>query len=137
MDGSALERPLVVFWIAHVAGQPIPGGIQAVVAMTSMMLSIGGSPIPSAGVSTLVLMVEAARVKFTPEVETLIAFCLAIEWLLDSVRTSVNVSGDAFGAAIIDHYVKTDLGNSKPSDVEQQQDQISFVDHVVPPASDS
>jgi len=137
MDGSALERPLVVFWIAHVAGQPIPGGIQAVVAMTSMMLSIGGSPIPSAGVSTLVLMVEAARFKFTPEVETLIAFCLAIEWLLDSVRTSVNVSGDAFGAAIIDHYVKTDLGNSKPSDVEQQQDQISFVDHVVPPASDS
>jgi len=123
MDGSALERPMVVFWIAHVAGQPIPGGTQAVVAMTSMMLSIGGSPIPSAGVSTLVLMVEAARINFTPEVETLIAFCLAIEWLLDSVRTCVNVSGDAFGAAIIDHCVREDLGASKPGDAEQQQDQ--------------
>merc|ERR1712217_820318 len=47
MDGSALERPIVVLWIAYMAGQPIPLSEQLMVALTSALLSIGGSPIPS------------------------------------------------------------------------------------------
>ena len=47
-------------------------------------------------------MVQNANVPLTPQVELLISFCLAIEWLLDSVRTTVNVTGDAVGVAIID-----------------------------------
>ena len=149
MDGSALERPIVVLWIAHVAGYPLNFGEQLVVALTSALISVGeaggvvrtqapplwrtsklhivpwpnrgqdlrfvvnfrfpesrvaagSSPIPSAGLSTLLVMVQNANVPLTPQVELLISFCLAIEWLLDSVRTTVNVTGDAVGVAIID-----------------------------------
>ena len=49
MDGGALERPLVVLWIAHVAGCPLAFGQQLVVALTAALLSVGSSPIPSAG----------------------------------------------------------------------------------------
>merc|ERR1712217_809884 len=107
MDGSAVERPIVVLWIAYVAGQPIPLGQQLLVGLTSALLSIGGSPIPSAGISTLVVMLEGANVTLTPEVSMLVAFALAIEWFLDSVRTCVNVTGDTIGVAIIDHLDRT------------------------------
>mmetsp|Transcript_95952 Transcript_95952/g.309449 ORF Transcript_95952/g.309449 Transcript_95952/m.309449 type:complete len:269 (-) Transcript_95952:136-942(-) len=103
MDGSALERPIVILWIAYVASQPIPLGRHLVVAVICALMSIGASPIPSARVSTLLIMVEAAEVQLTPTVNMLIGFCLAIEWLLDSVRTMVNVTGDTIGVAIVDH----------------------------------
>ena len=39
MDGSALERPIVVLWIAHVSGVPVHGARQLLVALTSALLS--------------------------------------------------------------------------------------------------
>lgn len=106
MDGSALERPLVVLWIAHVASQSLPFHRQLVVGLIAALMSIGGSPIPSAGVSTLILMVEAAGVTITPTVQMLAGFCLAIEWLFDSIRTAVNVTGDAVGVAVVDSLLR-------------------------------
>ena len=38
MDGSALERPCVVLWIAHVSGVPVDAGRQILVAVTSLSL---------------------------------------------------------------------------------------------------
>ena len=105
MDGSALERAVVVLWIAHVSGVPISAGGQLVVAVTAILLSIGASPIPSAGVSTLIVMVEQAGVPFTPHVALATSICLAVEWLFDRVRTCVNVTGDAIGVAIVDALV--------------------------------
>mmetsp|Transcript_81050 Transcript_81050/g.251521 ORF Transcript_81050/g.251521 Transcript_81050/m.251521 type:complete len:491 (+) Transcript_81050:60-1532(+) len=117
MDGGALERPIVVLWIAHVGSQSLPLSGQLVVAFIAALMSIGGSPIPSAGVSTLMLMVEAGGVTATPTVQMLVGFCLAIEWLLDSLRTAVNVTGDAIGVAVIDHLLRgqaPDYGEVSP-----------------------
>lgn len=102
MDGGALERPCVVLWIAHVSGISVDAGRQALVAITSILLSVGASPIPSAGVSTLVLMVEQAGVPFTPGVLLATSICLSVEWLFDRVRTCVNVTGDAVVVAVVD-----------------------------------
>lgn len=74
-------------------------------AHCTALLSIGGSPIPSAGVSTLLVMVEGAGIPITAEVEQYISFALAIEWLFDSIRTTVNVTGDSVGVAIIGHLI--------------------------------
>lgn len=119
MDGSALERPIVVLWIAFVAGQPIPASEQLMVALTSALLSIGGSPIPSAGLSTLYVMLESARVTMTPTVEMFVAFAFAVEWLLDSIRTTVNVTGDSVGVAIIDHILKQPIKEVTPESCEK------------------
>ena len=106
MDGSALERPIIVLWIAYVASVPVSIGGQLIVAVTSVLLSVGASPIPSAGVSTLIVMVEQAGIPLTPEVMLATSICLAVEWLLDRVRTTVNVTGDAVGVAIVDGIVQ-------------------------------
>eukprot|EP00906_Rhabdomonas_costata_P038690 RCo054705 len=110
MDGSALERPIVILFVARLAGLSLPAVQQAVVVLVSALGSIGASPIPSAGLVGLVAMIEATGV---PVIKA-IAFLLAIEWLLDSVRTTVNVTGDAVGAAIIG----TRLGAGGSSPVE-------------------
>lgn len=83
-------------------------------ALTSALLSIGSSPIPSAGISTLLAMVQNANVPLTLRVELLISFCLAIEWLFDSLRTTVNVTGDAVGVAIIDHLLQKRARKTSP-----------------------
>ena len=114
MDGGALERPIVVLWIAHVSGQPVTASTMLLAAVTSALLSIGASPIPSAGVSTLVVMVEQVGVPFTPTVMLAISFCLAVEWLLDSMRTTVNVTGDAIGVAIVDSLLEQHATRRSP-----------------------
>ncbi|KAK6012770.1 hypothetical protein OSTOST_22053, partial [Ostertagia ostertagi] len=38
-----------------------------------------------------------------------VSLIVAVDWLLDRIRTSINVLGDAFGAGIVYHYVKEDL----------------------------
>ena len=115
MDGSALERPIVVLWIAYVSGVPVTGVRQLVVGLTSALLSMGASPIPSAGVSTLFVMLEQASIPLTPDVLLAASFCLAVEWLLDSIRTAVNVNGDAVGAAIIDGLIHKTRGPKQPA----------------------
>jgi len=60
-------------------------------------------------------MVESAGVPSTAEVELLIGFALAIEWLLDSIRTTVNVTGDSVGCAIIDHLMQTRRASRRAS----------------------
>jgi hypothetical protein len=36
---------------------------------------------------------------------------IAVDWILDRVRTVVNVLGDSFGAAIVEHYSKNELNS--------------------------
>ncbi|KAL8619022.1 hypothetical protein ACOMHN_020720 [Nucella lapillus] len=47
-----------------------------------------------------------------------VGLILAIDWLLDRFRTSVNVLGDAYGAGIVHHLSRTDL---KRMDDEDRQ----------------
>lgn len=34
---------------------------------------------------------------------------IAVDWIIDRFRTVVNVLGDSFGAAIVDHYSQSEL----------------------------
>lgn len=103
MDGSAIERTITVLWVGYVTGQDISIAQQIIVAILAVAMSIGGAPVPSSGVSTIVLMVEAAGINTKdPTVQKLIALRLGIEWLLDGFNTSVNVTGDVYGTGITD-----------------------------------
>jgi len=118
MDGSALERPIVILFIAYVSQQPLDLTGQLITALTSMLLSIGGSPIPSAGLSTLVVMLSQVGIEMNPTVDIMVGLILAIEWFLDGVRTMVNCTGDSIGAAIIDHRLSATILDGKGSAAE-------------------
>ncbi|XP_076353695.1 excitatory amino acid transporter 1-like isoform X3 [Tachypleus tridentatus] len=81
-------------------------------SVTATASSIGAAGIPQAGLITLVIVLNV--IGLPAEDATLI---IIVDWLLDRLRTAVNVLGDAFGAGIVAHLSKDDL---KKLDEEQK-----------------
>jgi len=97
MDGTALYEAVAVLFIAQVYGLPLGPAEQAILFATATLAAIGAAGIPEAGLVTMVMVLAAVRLPMGG-----MALILAIDWLLDRVRTTVNVWGDAVGAAVID-----------------------------------
>ena len=96
MDGTALYQGVAVMFIAQVFGIELHWGAQLMVVMTATLASIGAAGVPSAGIITLVLVLQQAGVP-----ETGIALILGVDRILDMLRTSVNVTGDLSAAAFV------------------------------------
>lgn len=97
MDGTALYEAVAAMFIAQAAGIELSLGQQVVVALTATLASIGAAGIPQAGLVTMVIVLEAVGLPFEG-----ISLILAVDWFLDRCRTTVNVWGDAVGAAVVD-----------------------------------
>jgi len=96
MDGTALYEAVAVLFIAQAIGADLSLGQQLVVLLTATMAAIGAAGIPEAGLVTMVIVLQAVDLPLDG-----IGLILAIDWFLDRCRTTVNVFGDAVGAAIV------------------------------------
>jgi Na+/H+-dicarboxylate symporter len=97
MDGTALYEAVAAIFIAQVYNIDLTFGDQVVIVLTATLAAIGAAGIPEAGLVTMVLVLKAAGLPTEG-----IAVILAIDWFLDRCRTTVNVWGDAVGAAVVD-----------------------------------
>lgn len=96
MDGTALYEAVAVMFIAQAYGVEMSLGTQVVVAITATLAAIGAAGVPSAGTVTMILVLEAVGL------DTMgVGLVIAVDRILDMCRTTVNVWGDAIGAAII------------------------------------
>jgi len=96
MDGTALYEAVAVLFIAQAYGMDLGFGAQMVVLLTATMAAIGAAGIPEAGLVTMVIVLEAVGLPLEG-----IGLILAIDWFLDRCRTTINVYGDAVGAAVV------------------------------------
>lgn len=96
MDGTALYEAAAALFIANLAGIDLSGGQQLVVFFTAMVAALGAPGIPSAGMVTMVMVLQSVSLP----VEA-IAILLPIDRLLDAFRTAVNVEGDMVGSQIV------------------------------------
>merc|ERR1712012_1291168 len=104
MDGTALYEAIAAIFIAQVNNlNPSIGQIFAI-SITATAASIGAAGIPQAGLVTMVMVLET--VGLPPDDITII---LAVDWLLDRCRTTINVIGDSIGAGIVNHMCKDEL----------------------------
>jgi Na+/H+-dicarboxylate symporter len=99
MDGTALYEAAAALFVANLAGIELNLLQQAVVCFTAMLASIGAPGIPSAGMATLAMVLQAANLP----VEA-IAILLPMDRPLDSIRTMVNVEGDMVGSLIVNRF---------------------------------
>jgi len=99
MDGTALYEAVAVIFIAQSYGIDLSIVQMVVVFFTATLAAIGAAGIPEAGLVTMVLVLQAVGLPMEG-----IGIILAIDWLLDRFRTTVNVWGDCVGAAVIDRY---------------------------------
>ncbi len=96
MDGTALYEAVAVLFIAQAYGVALGFGQQILVLLTATMAAIGAAGIPEAGLVTMVIVLEAVGLPLEG-----IGLILAIDWFLDRCRTTINVYGDAVGAAVV------------------------------------
>ncbi|MDX9856958.1 MAG: dicarboxylate/amino acid:cation symporter [candidate division Zixibacteria bacterium] len=96
MDGTAMYEAVAALFIAQVYGVDLTIGQQVVIFFTATLASIGAAGIPHAGTVMMVFVLSAVDLPLEG-----IGFIWAIDWFLDRCRTTVNVWGDAVGAAIV------------------------------------
>ena len=97
MDGTSLYQAVAAVFIAQVFGIDLDFGQQLTIILTATLASIGSAAVPGAGVVMLVIVLESIGVPSTG-----IALIFAVDRILDMLRTSVNVTGDATIACIVD-----------------------------------
>ncbi|KAM7387422.1 hypothetical protein PAMA_009847 [Pampus argenteus] len=113
MDGTALYEAVAAIFIAQMNDITLDGGQIVTVSMTATLASVGAASIPSAGLVTMLLILTAVGLP-TQDISLLIA----VDWLLDRMRTSINVVGDSFGAGIVDHLSKAELAEIDAAEMQ-------------------
>lgn len=100
MDGTALYEAAAALFIANLAGIELNFAQQMVVLFTAMIAAMGAPGIPSAGMVTMVMVLQSVGLP----VEA-IAILLPVDRLLDTLRTAVNVEGDMVGSLVVQKLV--------------------------------
>jgi len=100
MDGTALYEAAAALFIANLAGIELNHLQQLIVCFTAMIAAIGAPGIPSAGMVTMVMVLQSVGLPAEA-----IAILLPIDRLLDAFRTAVNVEGDMVGSLIVQKLV--------------------------------
>jgi proton glutamate symport protein len=105
MDGTALYEAVAALFIAQAFGVELGLGAQIVIFLTATLAAVGAPGIPSAGLVTMVVVLQAVGLPVEG-----IALLLAVDRLLDMFRTTINVWGDSVGAAILSSRAGTYTG---------------------------
>ncbi len=89
---------MAAIFIAQLNGIELSFPQLLTISLTSTLASVGAAAIPSAGLVTLVIVLNSVGLPTDD-----IALIVAVDWFLDRFRTCVNVMGDAFGCGVVEH----------------------------------
>lgn len=109
MNGTALYEACAAMFIAQAYGIDLGLEAQSIIFITATLAAIGAAGIPEAGLVTMVIVLNAVGLPLEG-----IGLLLTVDWFLDRFRTSVNVWGDAVGAAVIDKAIVS-MGSDVPA----------------------
>ena len=96
MDGTAIMQGLATMFIASTVGVELSLVQYGQIVLLAMVTSIGTAAVPSAGTVTLALILGSVGLPLDA-----IGLILAVDRILDMIRTSVNVCGDAAVSCIV------------------------------------
>lgn len=97
MDGTAIYQGIAVMFTAQYFVQSLSIGQLLIVALVATLASIGTAGVPGAGMVMLAMTLAAVNLPLEA-----IALIAGIDRILDMVRTSVNVMGDATASVVVD-----------------------------------
>lgn len=100
MDGTALYEAAAALFVANLVGVELSFAQQLIVFFTAMIAAMGAPGIPSAGMVTMVLVLQSVGLPAEA-----IAILLPVDRLLDTLRTTVNVEGDMVGSLVVQKLV--------------------------------
>ncbi|MFM9143139.1 MAG: dicarboxylate/amino acid:cation symporter [Bacteroidota bacterium] len=100
MDGTSLYQAVATVFIAQAFGQDLSWSQQLTIVLTATLASIGSAGVPGAGMVMLVIVLQSVGLESAG-----IALVVAVDRILDMMRTVVNVSGDAMTAVLVDRWM--------------------------------
>ncbi|KAF8371856.1 glt-6 [Pristionchus pacificus] len=106
MDGNALYEAVAVIFIAQLNNVELSFVEVITVSVTATVASIGLGSVPAGLVSILLILSTVGL----PAKD--VSLIITVDWLLDRIRTSVNVLGDGFAAGVVAHILKSRLEES-------------------------
>lgn len=101
MDGTALYECVAVLFIAQAYGIELSLATQFAVVWLALMTSIGVAGVPAASLVAIVIILRSAGIPLEG-----IGLILAVDRVLDMLRTGVNVWSDTCGAAVLQRWMK-------------------------------
>ena len=113
MDGTALYEAAAALFIANLVGLDLSVGQQIVVCLTAMIASLGAPGIPSAGMVTMIMVLQSVGLPAEA-----VAILLPIDRILDTVRTVVNVQGDMMISVVVQRWA--DIDSTEPVEPDKQ-----------------
>jgi Na+/H+-dicarboxylate symporter len=96
MDGTALYECVAAMFIAQAYGLDLTVGTQFTIVLVALLTSIGVAGIPAASLVAIAIILAAIGLPVEG-----IGLILAVDRVLDMMRTSTNVWSDSAGAVII------------------------------------
>ncbi|MCL7749499.1 dicarboxylate/amino acid:cation symporter [Halalkalibacter alkaliphilus] len=97
MDGTAIMQAVATVFIAQVFAEPLSVGALVTVVLTATLASIGTAGVPGVGMIMLAMVLQSVGLPVEG-----IALVLAVDRILDMLRTAVNITGDAACAVFVD-----------------------------------
>jgi len=104
MDGTALFVTVASIFIAQMNNLPLNGADYVTVVLTSTAASVASASVPSAA---LVLMIIVLTAIDAPVQD--VSLLWAVDWFVDRCRTTNNMLGDAYGAAVVEALSKKEM----------------------------
>ncbi|WP_077702127.1 dicarboxylate/amino acid:cation symporter [Virgibacillus dokdonensis] len=96
MDGTAIMQAVATVFIAQVYAEPLGLSQMLMVVLTATLASIGTAGVPGVGLIMLAMVLKQVGLPVDG-----IALIIGVDRLLDMIRTSLNITGDAACAYII------------------------------------
>ena len=96
MDGTALYEAVAAIFVANVYGIELGLSQQLIVFAMAMVMAMGAPGIPSAGMITMIVVLEAVGLPGEA-----VGLLIPIDRLLDTFRTMANVEGDCVVAVCV------------------------------------
>jgi len=104
MDGTALFVTVASIFIAQMNNIPLNAGSYATVVLTSTAASIASASVPSAALVLMLIVLSAIDAPYKD-----VSLLWAIDWFVDRCRTTNNMLGDAYGAAVVEALSRKEL----------------------------
>jgi Na+/H+-dicarboxylate symporter len=102
-DGTALSLAMSVLYIAQIEGKSLEPGQLLVLVFVSVIASMITVAIPNGGASGVILVFAAVGLN----INQYFLLIFPIEWLIDMVRTVINVMGNMTTAVLLDEQTPT------------------------------
>lgn len=127
MDGTALFVSVGTVFIAQMNEIPLGIGEYSTIVVTATAASVASASVPSAALVLILIVLTSVNL---PAEDVSLLF--TIDWLVDRFRTTNNMLGDCYTAAIVEYWSQGELQamdaetasteNPYPSDVEKAAD---------------